>query len=79
MVRHVEAWEGAGGSEVRVHGEEGFAEVGRGFEVGEETREEGCWVFGWGFAGARLRGGGIVEDDYFVDTEDGEGAGERAG
>jgi hypothetical protein len=92
VVRHVEAGERAGGAEVGVHAEEWFAEVGGGFEVGEEVGEE---VGGGADAGVFVvivvvvivdivvivdgGGGFILEDDDFVDAEDGEGSGDGAG
>ena len=78
-----------------MEGEEGDAQVGRTFEVGEEVGEEEVGVgvavvglLGVGFAIAiailRIWVGrwsrlAVVENDDFVDAEDGKGAGNLAG
>lgn len=64
-----------------MHGEEGFAQVRRRFEVAEDVVEEEVWVRVGGVA--TLLGGAdgrlaVVEDDDFVDAEDGAGAGDLA-
>jgi hypothetical protein len=77
-----------------MHGKERFAEVGRCFQIAQDVSEEmggvgeGGVAFlivcGWpllmfwtGVVGRRCWRL-VVEDDYFVDVEDGEGAGDGA-
>lgn len=90
VMRHVEAWKRAGGAEVGVQREEQFPQVRWGFEVGEQVHEEVVWVriarigvtvfAAIGLVGVLGWFGdlAVVEDDDFVDTEDGESAGDLA-
>jgi hypothetical protein len=64
-----------------MHGEEGFAEVGGRLEVGEDVGEEmggvrvgGVFVvvvMGWGAIGRVFAGFVVLEDDDFINAEDG--------
>jgi len=95
VVGHVEAGHGPRGAQVGVHGEEQSAQVGRRLEIAQDVVEEvvrvvvarvaGAFVFGLVVAAA-VRGAAldgvrlpVVEDDDFVDAEDGGCAGDLGG
>jgi hypothetical protein len=80
-VRHIQTRQSTRRSKIRVHGEQGFPQVWWRFEVAEDVVEEEVWVrvgcvaaLLWGADG----GLAVVEDDDFVDAEDGAGAGDLA-
>lgn len=92
MVRHVRTRERASGAQVGMHRKQDLAKMRRRFEEREEVDQEMRWVGEGGVTFLVVAAAGVVvsisrsiggrlviEDDDFVDAEDGEGAGDGAG
>jgi hypothetical protein len=87
-MRHIETRQRACTSKIRVHREQILAEMWRRLDVGEDVVEELVRVLPWlvvwadglvGVARGFDFGLTVVEDDDFVDGEDGAGASDGAG
>ena len=89
MVRHVERGKGAGAAEIRVKWKEVLAQVGGRLQVAKEMGEKMRWrggaseLGGIGWLMIVALGGclltGVGENDHFVHTENGKGAGDLPG